>query len=192
MRFAMGACAVLSGVLLATSGVAETELAGVKVPETRTVDGTPVTLNGLGLRLATMLTVRVYVMALYLESPGRDAAAIVASDEAARIELHMLRDVGAKDMRQAWTEGFEKNYRGSADLGAELEALKAATGDLQKGGILAFDFNGARVTVRSGGEPTGTIEGAEFRRALLSVWLGEEPPNPELKAGVLGLECLVI
>lgn len=36
------------------------------------------------------------------------------------------------------------------------------------------------------GTPTGTIEGAEFRRALMSVWLGKKPPNKGLKEGILG------
>lgn len=186
MRFLKVSIAVLITTLLAAPALAERELAGVKVPDTRTVEGTTVKLNGLGLRLATMLKVKVYVMALYLESPSNDAAAIIASQDAARIELHMLRDVEAKDMRKAWEEGFENNYQGSADLSAELEALKAATGDLKEGEVLAFDFSGEKVTVSSNGTPTGTIEGAEFRRAMMSVWLGRKPPNKEVKAGVLG------
>jgi hypothetical protein len=30
------------------------------------------------------------------------------------------------------------------------------------------------------------IEGEEFQRALLSVWLGPAPPNAELKKGIVG------
>jgi hypothetical protein len=51
---------------------------------------------------------------------------------------------------------------------------------------MAFDFHGTTVTASHKGKTTGTIEGAEFRRALMAVWLGEKPPNKELKAGVLG------
>ena len=132
---------------------ANSQLEGVTVPDTRVVDGTTVKLNGLGLRLATMLKVKVYVMALYLETPGNDAATIINSDDAARIELHMLRDVDAKDMRKAWSEGFEKNYQGSADLSSELAALKAATGDLKEGEVLAFEqrweaFSSGRGNIR--------------------------------------------
>jgi hypothetical protein len=134
-----------------------------------------------------MLKVKVYVMALYLETKESDAAKIIDSGEAARIELHMLRDVDAKDMRKAWAEGFDKNYQGSTDLSGDLETLKAATGDLKKGEILAFDFAGPKVTVEMNGQPKATIEGAEFRRALLSVWLGKNPPNKEIKQGILGL-----
>jgi hypothetical protein len=177
---------VLCGLLLAGGALADTTLEGVTVPDTRTVDGTTVNLNGVGLRTATMLKVKVYVMALYLETKSSDPAAIIDSTGAARIELHMLRDVGADDMRKAWDEGFENNYTGSADLSAELKALKAATSDLGEGDLMAFDFAGTTVTASHNGEPTGTIEGAEFRRALLSVWLGKKPPNKGLKKGILG------
>lgn len=35
----------------------------------------------------------------------------------------------------------------------------------------------------------GTIQGDDFARAFLSIWLGDQPPNPELKAGLLGGVC---
>ena len=188
MHYRKVSFALLFAIFLAAPAIAEKELAGVKVPESRTVESTTLTLNGVGLRLATMLKVKVYVMALYLESPSNDAAVIITSQDAARIELHMLRDVDAKDMRKAWEEGFEKNYQGDADLSAELDALKAATGDLKEGDVLVFDFNGDKVLVSSNNIPTATIQGAEFRRALMSVWLGDKPPNKEVKAGALGLQ----
>jgi hypothetical protein len=59
---------------------------------------------------------------------------------------------------------------------------------MKEGEVLAFDFSGDKVTVSSSGKPTGTIEGTEFRRAMMSVWLGKKPPNKEVKAGVLGMK----
>jgi hypothetical protein len=35
----------------------------------------------------------------------------------------------------------------------------------------------------------GTLAGDDFSRALLSIWLGASPPNPELKSGLLGGTC---
>lgn len=177
---------VFCGLLLTGGALADTTVEGVTVPATRTVDGTTVHLNGVGLRTATMLKIKVYVMPLYLETKSSDPAAIINSTGAARIELHMLRDVGADDMRKAWDEGFENNYTGSADLSAELAALKSATSDLGEGDLMAFDFSGATVTASHNGETTGTIEGAELRKALLSVWLGKKPPNKGLQEGILG------
>jgi len=38
------------------------------------------------------------------------------------------------------------------------------------------------------GAAKGTIKGDDFGKALLSIWLGD-PPNPEIKAGLLGGPC---
>jgi chalcone isomerase-like protein len=39
------------------------------------------------------------------------------------------------------------------------------------------------------GADKGSIEGQDFSRAFLAIWLGDAPPNPELKAGLLGGAC---
>ena len=59
---------LLIGVIAALgAGVAQgKECKGVTFPEQARVDGTTLTLNGLGLRQATMLKVNVYVAALYV------------------------------------------------------------------------------------------------------------------------------
>jgi Chalcone isomerase-like len=33
------------------------------------------------------------------------------------------------------------------------------------------------------------VEGDDFARAFLAIWLGAKPPNPSLKAGLLGGAC---
>ena len=35
----------------------------------------------------------------------------------------------------------------------------------------------------------GTIKGDDFAKAYLAIWLGGDPPNPEIKAGMLGGSC---
>lgn len=79
------------------------------------MDGTRLTLNGLGTREATMLKVNVYVAALYLENPSHDGDAICASEETRRLVLHFVRGLSGSDIAGAWSEGFEKN---ASDLSA--------------------------------------------------------------------------
>jgi hypothetical protein len=45
------------------------------------------------------------------------------------------------------------------------------------------------VLVDVGGAAKGTVEGDDFAKALLSIWLGARPPNANLKAGLLGGPC---
>ena len=73
---------LLIGVLSALgAGVAHgKECRGVNFPEQTQVDGSTLTLNGLGVRKATMLKVIVYVAALYVAKSSSDPNAILGSD----------------------------------------------------------------------------------------------------------------
>src|SRR5262245_43300615 len=51
----------------------------VSFPDQTVVDGSPLALNGLGLRQATVLRVNVYVAALYVTKPSADPGAILAA-----------------------------------------------------------------------------------------------------------------
>ena len=52
--------------------------------------------------------------------------------------------------------------------------------------IDALDFAGDKVDVSVKGAAAASISGNDFQQALLSIWLGKKPPNPELKEGLLG------
>lgn len=62
--------------------------------------------------------------------------------------------------------------------------------DVKTGQRLTFLFKpGAGVQVNVNGTVKGTIRGDDFGKAFLALWLGPEPPNPELKVGLLGGAC---
>lgn len=48
---------------------------------------------------------------------------------------------------------------------------------------------GSGMQVDVNGTLKGMIEGDDFARAFLSIWLGENPQTPELKSGLLGGLC---
>jgi hypothetical protein len=75
---------------------------GVTYPDQITVDGTRLTLNGLGTREATMFKVNVYVAALYLENPSHSGDAICASDETRRLVLHFVRGLSGSDFARVF------------------------------------------------------------------------------------------
>jgi len=102
------AIAVLAlGLSAATRGV---EIAGVNVPDTETVEGKTLKLNGAGLRKKYVVA-KVYVLGLYLETPSRDAAAILSSDQVRDLRMSVLRDVSGAKISEAITGGFERHWR---------------------------------------------------------------------------------
>ena len=88
------------------------ELAGITLPDTLKAGDKTLKLNGLGLRKKTVF--RVYVSGLYLESPSKDAGAILASDQAKGIRMHFLRDLTKAQLVEAFQEGFEANAKDKA------------------------------------------------------------------------------
>ena len=164
---------------------------GVTFPDELQVQGNNLALNGVGLRQATVLKVNVYVAALYVANPSHDAAEIVDAQAPSALMLQFVRDVGANDLRNGWREGFAKNS------GAQLPALKDRIAtldswmtDVKSGQRLGFIRKpGGGIEVHVDGGVKGTIPGDDFAKAFLSIWLGADPPNPEIKSGLLGGKC---
>ena len=174
------------------SAVAEAkECKGVSFPDQAQVEGSNLTLNGLGLRKATALKISVYVAALYVAKSSSDPNALLASDTPTELVLQFVRNVGADDIRKGWSEGFENNAKGELPaLKERIAELNGWMGDVKTGDRLTFirkPGTGLQVDVK--GAVKGTIKGDDFAKAFLSIWLGANPPNPEVKAGLLGGAC---
>jgi len=167
------------------------ECKGVTFPDQAQVEGSSLTLNGLGLRQATFLKVNVYVAALYVAKTSSDPAAILGSGAPSELILQFVRDVGADDLRKGWSEGFEKNSKDQLPaLKERIATLNGWMSDVKSGQRLTFVLKpGAGVQVDVNGIVKGTIKGDDFAKAFLSIWLGADPPNPEIKAGMLGGAC---
>src|SRR5215470_17292886 len=139
----------------------------------------------MGLRQATMLKVNVYVAALYVTKPSADSDAILSAPPPTQLSLHFVRGVGRSDLNKAWDEGFEANAKGQLTaLKERIEKLKTLMADMKSGEQLSFTHkSGHGVAVDVAGAPKGMIERDDFAKALLSIWLGPNPPNAGLTGG---------
>ena len=168
------------------SALVAVEVGGVAMPATEVSDGKTLKLNGAGVRKKVIF--KVYTAGLYLEKPSRDAAAILSADEHKVMRLHVLRSLKGEKLSAAISEGFERNSKDQIPkLAARLEKLKQMIPDVAENDVILFAFlpdKGVRVTVR--GTDRGTIEGRDFADALLSIWLGPNPVQEDLKKALLG------
>ena len=174
------------------AGVAQgKECKGVNFPDQAQVEGSNLTLNGLGLRQATAFKVNVYVAALYVAKTSSDPNALLGANTPSELILQFVRNVGADDLRKGWSEGFEKNSKDQLPaLKDRIAMLNGWMTDVKTGERLTFTQKpGAGVSVNVNGTVKGTIKGDDFSKAFLSIWLGADPPNPEIKAGLLGGAC---
>ena len=185
---------LFSAVVVATMGASAVhakDCKGVIFPDQAQVDGSNLTLNGLGLRQATAFKVNVYVAALYVAKTSTDPSALLGSNTPSELILQFVRNVGADDIRKGWSEGFEKNAKDQLPaLKDRIATLNGWMGDVKTGERLTFVHKpGTGLQVDVNGTVKGTIKGDDFAKAFLSIWLGADPPNPEIKAGMLGGAC---
>jgi len=177
-------------IALALPGVpaVSAEVAGVKLPDTTSVGGKDLALNGAGVR--TRLVFKVYVASLYLPAKSADLAGTLAQSPR-RVQLNMLRDVSADDLVGALVDGMK-----ATSSAQELAAVKAQTdqlvtvmksiGEAKTGDVVALDFVDGETRIGHNGKALGAIAGAPFNDALMKIWLGDKPVQADLKKAMLG------
>jgi hypothetical protein len=170
---------------LAAAIALASEVAGVKLPDTITVEGKALKLNGMGLRKKVVF--KVYVAGLYLETPSKDPAAVLSSDQIKSMRLWILRSLKGSQITEAIVEGFEKNSKAQMGaLKARLDKFNAMFPDVTEGDQIEMTYvPGKGTIVTAKGTEKGVIEGKDFADALFSVWLGANPVQEDLKKALL-------
>ena len=185
--------ALLAGVAALAMSVTAlaADVSGVKFAAKAEVQGAQLALNGAGLRRKFIF--KVYAMALYLPAKTDSAPAAIDASGPKRIEIGMLRDVGAKTFSDALREGIDDNNSAAQAKPVEpqlkqLEAVMQKVGTAKEGMRIRLDWvPGAGTQVSIDGAPADApIPGKDFYRALLRIWLGPDPVQSDLKRALLG------
>src|SRR5262245_48939609 len=130
------------------------ELGGATLPDTLKAGDVTLKLNGLGLRKKSI--VKVYVGALYLTSPSKDADAILASDQARAVRMHFLRDLKKSQLVEALQEGFDANAKDKEANKAAFAKMLALIPDVKEGETLTFTYvPGKGTAVQMGSKELG-------------------------------------
>jgi hypothetical protein len=189
--FAAAAALLLCLCLASECRAAGRECDGVSFPQQIQARGKALTLNGVGLRKATFLRIKVYVGALYVAHPTADANAIINSRDPVEIDLAFVFHATAGQFRDAWEEGFKRSAPDKLpQLRARITELENRTTAVDSGQRVSFlRIPGVGVQFSLDGVVQGTIPGDDFGTAFLGIWLGPSPPNPELRTGLLGGPC---
>ena len=178
----------MTALCIASAASLAADVGGVKLDDKLSVGGQELVLNGAGIR--TRMMFKVYVGSLYVPAKAATAAAVYAKAPR-RVQLNMLRDVGADQMTEALSDGL-KQANTPAEAAAvkgefdQLAAILKAIGPLKEGNVLTFDFADGAMKVSVNGGAKGSIPGEAFNKALLNAWLGDNPVQPDLKKAMLG------
>lgn len=176
---------LLLALLLATPADAAT-LSSVTSPDTATVNGETLVLNGMGLR--EKFWIDVYVGSLYLPTKTTDAAKVINDDVTKRIAMDFIySEVTREQLVETFEEGLAKQPNASAEVKAGMATLNGWMKNIKSGEQILIDYvPGTGTTIIFNGEKKGTIEGVDFMKSLFTIFLGPEPPTAAFKSGMLG------
>ena len=178
------------GLLFLFMSAQAAEVSGVKLADSVHLGSRDLALNGAGLR--TKLFFKVYVAALYLTERQAAANAIIADENPQRVALHMLRNLSDEQLLNAFNEAIVANHT-KAEMIVLETPLKQMTEifhqvkEIKVGDVITLDYlPGSGTQISLNGAAHGTITGDIFHRALLKIWLGENPAQDSLKLKLLG------
>jgi hypothetical protein len=130
----------------------------------------------------------VYVGGLYVEKKSNDAENLLTSPETKVLQLKFLRNVALKDIQKAWSQGYEKNCAREqcAQFQSEIQSLNALMDECKENEVLQFVFANDAVQVWKNGSKKGEVKKVGFPAQVLAIFVGAQPPNEDLKNGLLG------
>ena len=183
----------LSGAALSAPALA-LEVGGTNFPDTVTVAGKPLVLNGAGVRYKAMF--KVYSAALYVPQKSQSVAEVSSTDTPKRLRLVMLRDIDSSEMGNMFARGMEEN----TDRGNMVKLLPGIMRMSQiftdhkrmvPGNSIQMDWvpGTGEVLALSGQTQAEPFREPEFFRALMGIWLGPKPADWKLKDALLGKEA---
>jgi len=163
------------------------KIGGVTLSDTLSADSVQLVLNGAGLRKKYFF--KVYAGGLYLKKRSSDSNAIINANEEMAIRMHWIRDgVGVDKIIAGWNTGFKTGGVENIDtLKAEVDKFNsfftedAKTDDIYD--IIYTPTKGVQVIIN--GKLKGTIKGLPFKKAVFSIWLGNNKELSSLKVGML-------
>ena len=173
------------------AAAATVDLAGVKLEDRQTVAGSPLVLNGAGIRYKAVF--KVYTAGLYLTAKADTPEQALAMPGPKRLAITMLRNIDSAELGKLFSRGMEDNMDRAAFSKLIPGVLRMGQvfsnhKQLKEGEAFVIDWvpgTGTVLTIK------GKVEGEpfkepEFFNALMRIWLGKKPADWQLKDALLG------
>lgn len=150
------------------------------------VAGKELVVNGVGIRKATFLKIKVYYGALYLTQKSTNAGTFLGTNDPKQIVMHFVRDVDLKDLKKTYAEAFEAgNKETYKPLLPALDTFIANLRDIKKGERMTITFLPDGAQLELAGKSFAKTGDAAFSKALLNMYF-VNPQDTGLTKGLLG------
>lgn len=179
---------LMAGCLLLLSGNAwALKVYDINLPETTTVSGQTLQLNGYGLRKKFFF--KIYLGSLYTGKKGTSTEQVLNQPGAKLIRMDFIyHKVEREKIIEAFAEGFEKNAPELAEQSSVKQFLTLFDADFKAGDRVNLTITAAGVSARHNGRELGSVQSTELGRGVLLIYLGKKPADDDMKEGMLGLD----
>lgn len=179
------------GAGVAVGSVQAATLEGQHFDDTIVLASHKLQLNGLGLR--GVAWVKAFVAGLYVSSPSRDAAQLLAESGPRRLRLKVMVQAPSSELSKSLLRRVRRHETPEAQeaLGERLSAFTQqldGMGQLEPGDVVDMDYVPGKgvVLARNGNAVGKPLLGADLYRAVLQVFVGEHSIDPVMRQGLLG------
>lgn len=166
-------------------------LEGLRFEDAVKVANRELQLNGLGVR--AVFVFKAYVAGLYLGNKTSVSQEVLHQPGPKRIQMRMLMEIGAPDIKKALVDGMQKNvseaqWAAMQDRVAQFTRTIESIGVAKPGDTINLDYVPERGLMLAVNDVTkgGAISGSDFYNALLEIFVGDNPVDTRLKKGMLG------
>ena len=181
--------AILMLWLTAVCGSRAATLEGHPLPDTYSLPGQTLVLNGIGIRTLTIFNVRVYVAGLYLSQKSRDSKSILASPGAKVVLLQFLHSASKAAIEKQYRAGETRNC-GHGECApsdeSDFEKLIALTPGAEVGDTLTYISTPRGLRVLFNNRQIGDFANPDLAMRVLLGFIGDTPPSEDLKRHLLG------
>jgi hypothetical protein len=166
-RFLAATCLTVIGSI---AMAADVEVEGFKFPDTVSVNGANLVLNGAAT--SSILSTKSTAVAFYLPKKQNTMEGAVAEKGVKRIQFYMLRDVSARDLSNAMLDRIRPN---NIMQTAQLGVVFGNRAKVFKGDLMVIDYDPATQSTQfnlNGQKIGDTIKGEAFFPMMMKVWIG--------------------
>lgn len=173
-------------VLLLAGNAQAKKVYDIELPESLTVAGETLLLNGYGLRKKFFF--KVYLGSLYAAARVSSTEQLLAQPGSKLIRMDFIHSkVDREKIVAAFAEGIKKNSPQLVGKPDTRQFLRLFNADFVAGDRVDLELTAdGRVSARHNQQLLGSVQSPELAAGVLLIYLGRHPADDDLKDGMLG------
>ncbi|MGB9730554.1 MULTISPECIES: chalcone isomerase family protein [Calditerrivibrio] len=161
-----------------------TNLFASKLPDSLSFGESKFILNGSGIKKKFMFS--IYEVGLFLPQKSNELKEIYSADKKALRLYFIYKNLEPKKIKEAFEDGIALNHKELKDSNESKKFLSIFTFDIKENDTIDFYFDNSNLLVFYNGKQLATFNNSVLSKAILDIYLGENPIDKSLKNKLLG------